>query len=136
MQLNIIKYSIYFLLHLFAQFSFAQELDTNNLQVHVEQMPSFVGGEKALINFIETNLTYPEQEKKDKIQGKVFCSFIVDANGKVTSPKILRSIANHPSFDNEVLLLLSKMPIWNAGKQNGKPVSVQFSLPINFSLPK
>jgi len=114
----------------------SQDVEEQKIFMHVEQMPEFIGGETALIHFIEANLMYPEQERKEMIQGKVFCSFIVDAFGKVTSPKILRGITNHPNFDAEVMALLNKMPSWNPGKQNGKAVPVQFSLPINFLLPK
>ena len=113
----------------------AQEVDSENIFITVEKMPEFKGGQEALVKFIKENLEYPENEKKELIQGKVYTSFIVDANGKVGDIKIIRSVTNHPNFDEAAIKVLNKMPNWSPGKQNNKPVSVQFSMPINFSLP-
>jgi len=112
------------------------QTDDEKTFVSVEQMPDFVGGSAGLNKFIETNLVYPKKEKTDKIEGTVFCEFVVDANGKVTHPKVIRSIKDHPNFDAEVLNLLDKMPNWNPGKQNGKAVPVKFTLPVKFNLKK
>lgn len=70
--------------------------------------------------------------KQKKIQGRVFISFVVEADGSVTHVRLLRGI--YPSIDSEALWVVKKMPKWTPGMQRGKNVRVAFTLPINFSL--
>ena len=100
----------------------------------VDIMPEFKGGIDSLMSFVRQNLKYPEWEKENKIEGKVFVTFIVDKNGKIKEPKILRSVKGSRNFDKEVIRVISSMPNWTPGKQDGKNVDVQFNLPINFKL--
>jgi protein TonB len=131
-----IIFRICFLLSsIFSNVVLAQD-DMLEFYTHVEQMPEFVGGEKALMHFIESNIVYPEQEKKDKIEGVVYCTFIVNEIGKVINIKVAKGISEHPNFEIETLAMMNKMPDWKPGKQNGKPVSVQYALPIKYALPK
>lgn len=107
--------------------------DTEPYQI-VEVMPEFKGGIDSLTSFIKLNLEYPEWERENKIEGKVFVSFVVDKSGKIKDAKILKTVQGSKNFDKEVLRVISKMPDWTAGQQDGKNVDVQFSLPINFKL--
>lgn len=96
--------------------------------------PKYPGGDEALNKFIQENLKYPTEAFKEGIQGKVICSFVIDATGKVTDIKVTRSV--DPALDAEAVRVLSSMPNWIPGKQNGKDYAVQFALPIMFSIQK
>jgi TonB family protein len=98
----------------------------------VEKMPSYPGGDDARIAFLVKNIKYPEQAKKNGIQGKVFVSFIVEADGSITDVKVLRGIGG--GCDEEATRVIKMMPKWNPGTDKGKPVRVQFNLPIKFAL--
>jgi len=106
--------------------------DKNGVYQTVEEMPLFPGGQEALMNYVRTNLKYPEQAKTAKILGKVFVSFVVNAEGKVTDAKIIRGIGG--GCDEEAQRITQSMPDWKPGRQNGKNVAVQFNLPILFKL--
>jgi TonB family protein len=98
----------------------------------VEQMPEFQGGMKALRNFLANAVKYPPEASKNGIQGKVYVSFVVLKDGIVSNAKIIRGVA--PSIDAEALRVVNSMPKWTPGKQSGKAVAVQFTLPISFVL--
>jgi TonB family protein len=99
-----------------------------------EKMPEFPGGTDELINYIQRNLNYPKWEKRQKIQGTVYATFVVNEKGEITDPKILKSVEGSKNFDKEVINLLNNMPIWSAGEDHGQKVSVQFNLPFKFKL--
>ena len=98
----------------------------------VEQMPSFPGGLNALMQWISKNMKYPEEAEKKGIQGRVLVSFIVDKTGAVRDAKIAKSV--DPLLDKEALHVVSVMPKWIPGKQNGKPVNVKYVVPLSFRL--
>lgn len=98
----------------------------------VEQMPIFTGGEKELRNFLVTAVKYPPEAIKNGMQGKVFVTFVVAKDGSVVDAKIVRGVA--PTLDAEALRVVNSMPKWTPGKQGGKEVAVQYTLPINFVL--
>lgn len=100
----------------------------------VEVMPEFEGGTDALMKFIKDNLKYPRWEKRRKIQGTVYTTFIVDEEGNITKPEIMRSVDSSKNFDEEVLKVLGNMPKWKPGMDQGKVVPVQFNLPFKFEL--
>ncbi|MCB0697790.1 MAG: energy transducer TonB [Chitinophagaceae bacterium] len=97
--------------------------------VYVEQMPE-PGYD--LYQFLTDNLVYPEDALKAKIEGRVNVKFIVTTTGDVTGAEVLKPV--HPSLDKEALRVVSSMPKWKPGKQNGKTVNVYFTLPISFKL--
>ena len=97
-----------------------------------EQMPAFKGGETKLFEFISSNIKYPKVAKDQGIEGKVFVNFVVDKSGKVRDAEIVRGIS--PEYDQEVLRIISIMPEWIPGKQDGKAVSVKYVLPVSFAL--
>lgn len=100
----------------------------------VEKMPSFKGGEAAMMKFIRKNIKYPELERNAGISGTCYVGFVVEKDGKITNARILRGLPNGPGCDKEALRVVNKMPKWKPGLQNGKPVRVQFNLPIKYTL--
>jgi protein TonB len=98
----------------------------------VESMPEFPGGEAALHQYLAENIKYPQMAKESGIQGRVFVTFVVERNGKVTDVKVLRGIGG--GCDEEAIRVVQNMPSWTPGKQRGKPVRVQFNLPVKFTL--
>jgi TonB family protein len=98
----------------------------------VEEMPKFPGGEKALINYLAKNIKYPDKAKKDKVQGRVFVSFVVEKDGSIGDVKVLRGIGG--GCDEESIRVVQNMPNWTPGMQRGKAVRVAYNLPIKFSL--
>lgn len=108
------------------------DADTDQVFQVVEVDPEFPGGMEALIKYLSENIKYPEQAKKDKIQGKVYISFVVEKDGSVADAKVLRGIGG--GCDEEALRVVNAMPKWEPGKQKGTPVRVQYNLPIVFKL--
>jgi len=106
------------------------EADQENIFIIAEQMPEFPGGEKALQDFISRNMVVPVKVREHQISGKVFISFIVQPDGRLTDISILRSLGG--GCDEEALRLISIMPKWNPGRQNGKAVAVKHQLAIPF----
>ncbi|WP_455585313.1 TonB family protein [Bacteroides sp.] len=100
----------------------------------VERMPEFPGGNKALSEYLEKNMKYPTAARDNGTQGRVIVQFIIDEKGKITSPKVARSV--DPELDKEALRLVGNMPNWTPGEQKGKAVSVKYTLPISFILDK
>lgn len=98
----------------------------------VEQKPEFVGGEKALMKFLAENIKYPKDARKQKVEGKVFASFVVEKDGTISNITLLKRI--FPSCDEEVVRVLNSMPKWIAGKRDGQNVKVRYTLPVEFSL--
>jgi TonB family protein len=100
----------------------------------VEKMPEFPGGTEALMTYIHSKLKYPKWEKRRKIQGTVYATFVVNEKGEITDPKILKSVDGSENFDQEVIQLLNRMPRWKPGEDRGEIVPVQFNLPFRFQL--
>jgi len=97
-----------------------------------EVKPEYPGGEKALIQFISDNLVYPKNAFKKGIQGIVYTQFVLDEEGNVVEPTIIRGI--DPELDAEALRLIKLMPKWQPGMQRGRPVKVKFTMPLKFKL--
>lgn len=91
---------------------------------------SFPGGESALQEFLKSNLQYPEEARQNNEHGRVIVTFYVEKDGTVTNPRIIRGCT--PSLDAEALRIVSIMPKWNPGKQNGVPKKVSVTLPVRF----
>ncbi|PCJ82873.1 MAG: energy transducer TonB [Flavobacteriales bacterium] len=98
----------------------------------VEQMPSFPGGEAELFKYLGKTIKYPAMAKDAGISGIVYVTFVVYESGSIKDVKVLRGIGG--GCDEEALRVIKNMPKWKAGKQRGKPVRVQFNLPIRFTL--
>ncbi len=98
----------------------------------VEQMPSFPGGEAALMQYLSKNIKYPPFAEENNIQGRVICTFVVERDGSVSDIRIARSV--DPSLDKEAIRVVSGMPRWIPGRQNGQMVRVKYTLPVTFRL--
>lgn len=98
----------------------------------VEEMPSFPGGDAALMKYLGSSIKYPAIAKDAGIQGTVYVTFVVDEKGEVKDAKVLRSIGG--GADEEAIRVVESMPRWKPGKQRGKAVKVQYNLPIRFTL--
>ncbi|HLV32699.1 MAG TPA: energy transducer TonB [Chitinispirillaceae bacterium] len=111
-----------------------QEVEEEDTQVFfiVEEMPEFPGGEAALRQFIAQSVKYPVIAQENGIQGRVYVTFVVDADGSISDPRVARGV--DPSLDKEALRVVSLLPKWKPGKQRGKPVRVSYTVPINFQL--
>jgi len=100
--------------------------------VVVEEMPEFPGGDSALLQFIADNTKYPESAKIKGITGKVIVRFCVNKTGVVDRVSILKGV--DPELDKESVRVVSTLPLFKAGRQGGKDVSVWYMVPINFAL--
>ena len=98
----------------------------------VEQMPSYPGGMGALMQYLSSNIKYPVIAEENGIQGRVICTFVVERDGSITDVRIAKSV--DPSLDKEAMRVVSKMPKWIPGKQNGSAVRVKYTLPVTFRL--
>jgi Ca-activated chloride channel family protein len=113
-------------------YSVEEEMEEEEVFVVVEDDPEFPGGMDSLKAFIERNLVYPQLAKDNKIEGKVFVTFVVEKDGSISGVKVLRDIGY--GCGAEAIRVVMKMPKWKPGKQRGKPMRVQFNLPIEFKL--
>ena len=111
----------------------------------VDVMPKFAGCETAsedsvdctfrkMITHIKTNLNYPKAALDAKVGGQVIVQFVVDSTGTVTQPSILKSVGS--GCDEEALRVISSMPKWIPGRQDGKAVAVRMKVPMTFQVPK
>jgi TonB family protein len=98
----------------------------------VEEMPTFNGGDAAIEfrEYIAQNLVYPEIAAINGISGRVIVQFIVDKEGKVVEPTVVRGVSQ--ALDREAVRVIQSSPLWIPGKQSGKEVDVLFTFPINF----
>lgn len=97
----------------------------------VEQMPEYPGGIQALFEYLQQNVKYPEDAKKQKIEGRVIATFVVETDGSINNVEVAKPA--FPSLDAEAVRVLSAMPKWKPGMQSGKAVRVKYTVPINFS---
>ena len=93
-------------------------------------MPEFPGGMDELARFLSANLKYPASVYHNELEGKVFVSFVVERDGAVTHATVEKGMGS--DYDEEALRVIGLMPKWKPGKQNGKAVSVKFTLPVIF----
>ncbi|MEO3405228.1 TonB family protein [Mucilaginibacter sp. CAU 1740] len=106
--------------------------DTTEVFTAVENVPEFPGGLEAFGKFLASNLKYPAAAREQKIQGRVIITFIVEKDGSLSNKKIVRGITD--DLNNEALRVIALSPKWKPGIQNGRPVRVQYSVPISFTL--
>lgn len=99
----------------------------------VDEMPVFHGGDTALLRFIATNTIYPEEAKKNNIQGRVVVGFTVEKDGSVSDVNILKGV--EPSIDAEAVRVVGNLPKFEKpGIKNGVQVRVKYMVPITFAL--
>ena len=99
----------------------------------VDKQPKFPGGTTSLQSYINRSLKYPQVSRENNSQGRVIVRFIINSDGTVTSPQVVRSSGDF-YLDMEAVRVIESMPKWKPGKHKGKPVRVVFTLPIVFKL--
>jgi len=109
-----------------------EESDENEIFEVVESMPEFPGGEQALMQYLTKNLKYPASAQDNNIQGRVIVTFVVNRDGSIVDPKIMKSL--DAACDKEAVRVIKSMPKWKPGKQRGKAVRVKYTLPVLFRL--
>ena len=101
--------------------------------IAVEDMPSFQGGTvNKFRTYVQKNIKYPSVAANNGIEGTVFIKFVVNKDGSISDIEIMRGV--DPALDNEAKRVIRNAPEWDPGKQRGKPVRVQFTIPIVFKL--
>jgi len=98
----------------------------------VETPPSFPGGQTELMKLIAQSVRYPADAYRDSVQGRVVMQFVVEKDGKVTSPTVVRGVCE--SIDEEAKRVIMQLPDFIPGKLRGEPVAVRYTLPILFKL--
>ncbi len=97
-----------------------------------EVMPEFTGGISKMYKWLSKNVRYPKEASRNGIEGRVIVSFVVEKDGQITGVEILKGIGF--GCDEETLRVITKMPRWKPGKQNGTPVRVKYTLPLSFKI--
>lgn len=97
-----------------------------------EIAPEFIGGQAALMKFLSDNIRYPQVDIEMGNKGRVICTFVVEKDGSITDIKVVRGVS--PSIDKEAMRVISEMPNWKPGFQNGRAVRVKFTLPVHFKI--
>ena len=108
------------------------KVEENKVFDMVEEMPSFPGGQAALMQFLLSNTHYPAVAQENGVQGRVTVSFVVEKDGSITDVQVARSA--DPSLDKEAVRVVKSMPRWTPGRQNGSTVRVKFNVPVTFRL--
>lgn len=104
--------------------------DSSKIFGAAEEMPSFPGGEKALMQYIKDNTYYPKEMWEGAAQGRVMVGFVINEDGSISDVKVLRSLT--PELDEVAVKIVKGMPKWNPGKQNGKAVKTKYTVPVSF----
>ncbi|MFC5408670.1 energy transducer TonB [Larkinella bovis] len=108
------------------------ERKPDDIFVGVEQNPQFPGGPKQMAEFLEKNLRYPPAASRANISGRVYLQFVVNTDGSIVDVTVVKGIGF--GCDEEAMRVAKKMPLWQPGKQSGRPVRVRFTLPVVFAL--
>lgn len=109
-----------------------EKINPDSIYYVTEIGPEFPGGPQALLDYLKANVNYPAQCREAKIQGRVLINFVVQKDGSIKNVSVLKSV--HPLLDAEAMRVISAMPNWKPGMEHGTPVSVQYTVPVNFRL--
>ena len=126
------KLFIILLLAIFAiNVSNAQRLKKDEILTTAEKAPKYIGGEKAMFEFIGQNLKYPAEAQRKNVQGKVFVKFVVRTDGTTSDMEVLKGIGYGCDEETKRVIGLLK---WIPAKEKGKPVNIYFTMPVSFVL--
>lgn len=116
--------------------NYLQQLPDGDDKVYMacENAPTFPGGTHAMYKYLAGNIKYPDEAKAAGKQGRVMVKFVVRKDGSISDVSVVKS-AGDASLDKEAVRAVSSMPKWNPGTQGGKPVNVQYAIPVQFKLP-
>ena len=95
-----------------------------------EVMPQYPGGPNEMMKYIQENIKYPQSAIDNKIEGRVFVSFVVEKDGSITNAAVMRGIDKE--CDAEALRVVASMPKWTPGQHKGEVVRTQFTIPIYY----
>ena len=109
-----------------------KEVEEDVIHVSVEIMPEFPGGSAELLKYLSTHIKYPTMSQEMGSQGRVIVQFVVDKDGSITNPTVVRGVDAY--LDKEAIRVISGMPKWKPGVQNGKKVRVKYTVPVVFRL--
>lgn len=109
----------------------SENLEGSMPLVVAEKMPSFPGGDKALLNYITENIRYPQEAVRKNIQGRVIVRFCITVTGGISQVSVLKNI--DPDLDAEAVRVVQSLPAFVPGRQGGKPVPVWYMVPITFA---
>ena len=109
-----------------------EEAEEETIFQVVEVMPEFPGGMAECLKFLGKNIKYPVIAQENGIQGRVIVQFVVNRDGSIVDPVIVRSV--DPYLDKEALRVIKSMPKWKPGQQRGKAVRVKYTVPVTFKL--
>ncbi len=109
-----------------------EDPEENIVFVVAEKMPSFPGGQQALMKYLSENIRYPVIAQENGVQGRVIVQFTVRKDGTIDDVKVVKSA--DPSLDKEAVRLIKSVPAWEPGMQRGKAVHCKFTVPIVFKL--
>lgn len=115
------------------EFPVEGEEQLDEVFIVVETMPEFPGGDQALIKYLSENVHFPVVADESRMEGRAIVQFTVYRTGEIVDAEVVRS-SGWELLDNEALRVINSMPKWNPGKQRGKPVSVRYTVPVNFIL--
>ncbi len=112
------------------------DADGNVVYNKAEVDPSFTGGDKAMVQYLKDNLKYPKEAEDAGVEGTVFVDFVVTKNGQVREAMVMNTPGEDvdSSLRMEAIRVVSSMPAWVAGRQHGKAVDVNYSIPITFQM--
>ena len=108
------------------------EKEQKDVFVAVEKQAEFPGGIQALMHWLSMNVRYPEDAMKNDAQGRVIVKFVVNPDGSISDPTVLKSV--EPSLDQEAVRVVMAMPKWEAAENQGQKVASYFNIPISFKL--
>lgn len=98
----------------------------------VEEMPEYPGGMKSFVNYLKRKLVYPPQAKKENLEGVVAVQFVVEKDGRITSPTVVRSL--RADMDSAALTAIRNMPNWIPAREHGMRVRCKYSVPVQFKI--
>ncbi len=100
--------------------------------VAVQNMPEFPGGKDALMAYLSKNVKYPRLAMDHGVDGTVVVRFVVWKDGSIRNVEVVKGV--HPDLDKEAVRVITNMPTWKPGRQQGSNVSVYFTIPVRFVL--
>ena len=109
-----------------------EELAKEPVFTEADQQPEYPGGVQAMYKFLADNIKYPTEDAKNKVQGKVYLTFVIGSTGKIRDVEVMKGVSGN--LDREAARVIKAMPKWRPGRKDGKPVAVKYNLPIGFAL--
>ncbi|MCF8331705.1 MAG: energy transducer TonB [Bacteroidales bacterium] len=111
-----------------------EQTNDSSIFTVIEDSPEFPGGQDSLMAYLNRNIHYPKEAMEKGIEGTVYVTFVIEKDGSVNKVQILRGIGK--ACDEEAMRVIRNMSRWKPGFQRGKPVRVQYNIPIKFQLPE